>query len=106
MWALWNYNEVDPIILSPDETDEVSIGDVANMIASAMDFQVSKSLSSYMPAWLLCFCCALQIMWTHTPTHIDTIATALGFAQDVIHLHGIVSTHLVCIGAQPLPATG
>jgi len=39
VWALWNYNEVDPIILSPDETDEVSIGDVANMIASAMDFQ-------------------------------------------------------------------
>jgi GDP-L-fucose synthase len=38
-WVLKNYEETDPIILSVGEEDEVSIGDVAQMIASAMDFQ-------------------------------------------------------------------
>jgi len=39
IWTLWNYDDVHPIILSTDEKDEVSIGDVAKMIATAMDFQ-------------------------------------------------------------------
>ena len=34
-----NYHEVDPIILSVGEEDEVSIADAAKMIASAMDFE-------------------------------------------------------------------
>lgn len=33
------YHEVDPIILSVGEEDEVSIADAAKMIASAMDFE-------------------------------------------------------------------
>jgi GDP-L-fucose synthase len=33
MWVLDNYNEAEPIILSVDEEDEVSIGDVATLIA-------------------------------------------------------------------------
>lgn len=36
-----NYHEVDPIILSVGEEDEVSIADAAKMIASAMDFEGS-----------------------------------------------------------------
>jgi len=39
VWCLWHYDDVHPVILSPDENDEVSIGDVAKMIADAMDFQ-------------------------------------------------------------------
>lgn len=34
-----NYHEVDPIILSVGEEDEVSIADAAKMIASAMEFE-------------------------------------------------------------------
>lgn len=34
-----NYHEVDPIILSVGEEDEVSIADAAKMIASAMNFE-------------------------------------------------------------------
>jgi GDP-L-fucose synthase len=38
IWALHNYNEVDPIIMSVDEQAEVSIRDVACMIADACEF--------------------------------------------------------------------
>jgi len=38
VWACWHYDSVEPLILSPDESDEVSIGDVGRMIASAMEF--------------------------------------------------------------------
>ena len=39
MWVVRSYDEVEPIILSVGEEDEVSIRDVALMVASAMDFQ-------------------------------------------------------------------
>jgi len=39
VWAMWEYDSVEPLILSPDEKEEVSIGDVATMIAKAMDYQ-------------------------------------------------------------------
>eukprot|EP00752_Nemacystus_decipiens_P016497 g14747.t1 len=39
VWTMRNYHEVDPIILSVGEEDEVSIADAAKMIASAMDFE-------------------------------------------------------------------
>ena len=38
MWVLQNYNEKDSIILSVDEKDEVSIGDVATLIAKEFDY--------------------------------------------------------------------
>lgn len=39
VWVLREYPEVDPIILSVDEADEVTIGDVAMAIVDAMDFK-------------------------------------------------------------------
>ena len=39
IWTLREYHEPEPIILSVGEEDEVSIGDVARMIAKAIDFQ-------------------------------------------------------------------
>ena len=39
LWTLKEYKETDPIILSVDEKDEVSIADVANAIVKAMDFK-------------------------------------------------------------------
>ena len=39
IWAMRNYHETDPIILSVGEEDEVSIADAAKMIATAMDFE-------------------------------------------------------------------
>jgi len=39
IWTLREYTEVEPIILSVGEKDEVSIKDVALMIADAMDFK-------------------------------------------------------------------
>lgn len=39
VWALREYNEPDPIILSVGPEDEVAIGDVARSIARAMDFE-------------------------------------------------------------------
>lgn len=38
IWALREYTEVDPIILSVDEGDEVSIKDVAEAITGAFKF--------------------------------------------------------------------
>ena len=39
IWALREYTEIDPIILSVGEEDEVSISQVAEAIAKAMDFK-------------------------------------------------------------------
>lgn len=35
LWTLTNYNEIEPIILSVGEEDEVSIGESAQMVADA-----------------------------------------------------------------------
>lgn len=39
VWTLWGYESVEPIILSPDESADISIGEVARHIADAMDFK-------------------------------------------------------------------
>jgi len=39
LWMLWNYDSVEPLILSTDEADEVSIKDVVETIAKAMNFE-------------------------------------------------------------------
>lgn len=41
LWTLLSYNEPEPIIFSVDEEAEISIGDVATMIADAMEFKAS-----------------------------------------------------------------
>ena len=32
MWAVRRYDDIDPIVFSVDEADEISIGDVANLV--------------------------------------------------------------------------
>ena len=39
VWVLRSYDEVDPIMLTVDEKDEISIGDVANLVLKAFDFK-------------------------------------------------------------------
>lgn len=39
MWAVRNYEEIDPIIFSVDESDEVSIAEVAKLILEAFEFK-------------------------------------------------------------------
>ena len=39
VWVMRNYHSPDPIILSVDETDEISIGDLAKLVADAMGFE-------------------------------------------------------------------
>ncbi|XP_050419638.1 probable GDP-L-fucose synthase isoform X2 [Adelges cooleyi] len=39
IWALRNYDDVEPIILSVDEKDEVTIGQLAETIAKSFNFQ-------------------------------------------------------------------
>lgn len=39
VWVLRSYNEVEPIVLSVDEKDEISIKDVANLILEACEFK-------------------------------------------------------------------
>ena len=39
MWALREYEEADPLILSVDEADEVSIEAVSRMVLKAFDFK-------------------------------------------------------------------
>lgn len=46
IWTLREYTEVEPIILSVGEKDEVSIKDVALMIADAMDFKGNVVVST------------------------------------------------------------
>ena len=39
IWVLYNYDSIEPIILSVDEADEIAIRDVALLIAEAMQFK-------------------------------------------------------------------
>ena len=39
VWALREYEEADPLILSVDEADEVSIEAVSRMVLEASDFK-------------------------------------------------------------------
>ena len=41
IWAVRDYDEVDPIILSVDEEDEVSISDAVNAVLEAFDYEVT-----------------------------------------------------------------
>ena len=45
VWVLREYKEIDPIILSVGEEEEVSIHEAALAVARAMDFKVNGSLS-------------------------------------------------------------
>lgn len=45
IWAMREYNETDPIILSVDEAAEVSIADVARSIKEAIDFKGELEVS-------------------------------------------------------------
>jgi len=42
IWVLRKYEEIDPIILSVDEKDEISIKDVATLIANAFEFPLDR----------------------------------------------------------------
>lgn len=52
---LWEYKEIDPIILSVGEADEISIKDVADSIVKHVDFQgdYSVGLRCRAEAWIL-----------------------------------------------------
>ena len=40
IWAIRSYDDTEPIIFSVDEADEISIGDVANLVLEAFEFKV------------------------------------------------------------------
>ena len=39
IWAIRNYEDIDPIIFSVDESDEISIAEVAKLVLEAFDFK-------------------------------------------------------------------
>ena len=39
IWAMREYEDVEPIIFSVDESDEISIADVANLVLEAFEFK-------------------------------------------------------------------
>ena len=49
LWALREYTEIDPIIMSVGEEEEITIADAAHCVAKAMGFKVGK-----MAAWPTC----------------------------------------------------
>jgi GDP-L-fucose synthase len=57
IWTLREYPETDPIILSVDEADEVTIGDVAMAIVDAMNFTVRMVCTESTWLGLLACCC-------------------------------------------------
>lgn len=40
VWAYFNYNEAGPLILAPDESQEVSIGQIAQYVADAFGYRM------------------------------------------------------------------
>lgn len=53
LWQLREYNEIDPIILSVGEKDEVSIKQVADAIVKAVGFEGDYSVSTMLSLLLL-----------------------------------------------------
>jgi len=49
IWTLREYEEIDPIMLTTDETDEISIKDVASMILEANDFKGEVKYLTHKP---------------------------------------------------------
>lgn len=45
IWVLHEYKEVDPIILSVNEQDEVSIHEAAMAVVNAIGFEVFEAVS-------------------------------------------------------------
>jgi GDP-L-fucose synthase len=39
IWTLLNYKENTPLIISTDEEDEISIGEVANLVVSSFNLK-------------------------------------------------------------------
>ena len=39
IWAIRNYEDIEPIIFSVDESDEISIADVAKLVLEAFEFK-------------------------------------------------------------------
>jgi GDP-L-fucose synthase len=46
IWSLYEYKEIDPIILSVGEDEEISIKDVADSIVKAVGFQGDYQVST------------------------------------------------------------
>lgn len=46
IWAIFKYNEIEPIILSVDEEDEISINDAANIILKSMKMNQTITYSN------------------------------------------------------------
>ncbi len=49
LWVLINYNQVDPIILSVGEKEEVSIGKIASLIAKEFDYEKNMIFDTNLP---------------------------------------------------------
>lgn len=62
IWTLRSYPEADPIILSVDEADEVTIGDVAMAIVDAMNFTVRGAGVGRGRDRLLALACLLSLL--------------------------------------------
>lgn len=48
IWTLYEYDQIDPIILSVGENEEISIKDVADAIVKAVGFEGDYQVSSYL----------------------------------------------------------
>jgi len=47
IWVLRNYTDTEPLILSVDESDEISIKDVSKFIFDAMQYDGNVVVSSF-----------------------------------------------------------
>ena len=56
IWTIREYEEIEPIILSVGEEDEVSIKQVAEAIVEAMEFKGSVEVTQHLKWFLQIFC--------------------------------------------------
>jgi hypothetical protein len=69
VWMLHEYEEIDPIILSTGESEEVSIKEVADAIVKAMEFNGDYQVCVFFFRWHRCtadlFISGNYRRWTH-----------------------------------------
>jgi nucleoside-diphosphate-sugar epimerase len=67
IWQLREYNDVEPIIFSVGEDDDVSIRYVAEQIVKAFDFQGEVTVG---PSFRCCFCKPMSLALTNGSTTV------------------------------------
>ena len=75
VWAIRDYDDIEPIVFSVDEEDEISIGDVANLVLVKTDGLTLSACITGLDKILFLFLVGLHTCYTGLENKKDFIET-------------------------------